>query len=182
MLTVIVICSIPVYAILSAIVTSLFKKRLDEKFETGANTQSFLVESITGVQTVKFYALEPKFEKKWGDLQADYVKASYKSSMVFATAGTIGQFIQKVFYLLILFFGAKAVMDGNFTVGQLVAFRMLSGRVSGSVLRLVQLWQEYQQASLSVKRIRDIFNTASEPILNANQTSIPKIKGKIVFD
>ena len=109
----------------------LFKKRLDEKFETGANTQSFLVESITGVQTVKSYALEPKFEKKWGDLQADYVKASYKTSMVSATAGTTGQFIQKVFDLLILFFGAKAVMDGNFTVGQLVAFRMLSGRVSG---------------------------------------------------
>lgn len=182
MLTVIVICSIPVYAILSAIVTPLFKKRLDEKFETGANTQSFLVESITGVQTVKSYALEPKFEKKWGDLQSDYVKASYRTSMVSATAGTTGQFIQKVFDLLILFFGAKAVMDGNFTVGQLVAFRMLSGRVSGPVLRLVQLWQEYQQASLSVKRIGDIFNTAPEPILNTNQTAMPKINGKIVFD
>ncbi|MBE6837174.1 MAG: type I secretion system permease/ATPase [Ruminococcus sp.] len=182
MLTVIVLCSIPVYAILSAIVTPMFKKRLDEKFETGANTQSFLVESITGVQTVKSYALEPKFEKKWGDLQSDYVKASYKTSMVSATAGTTGQFIQKVFDLLILYFGAKAVMNGTFTVGQLVAFRMLSGRVSGPVLRLVQLWQEYQQASLSVKRIGDIFNTAPEPILNANQTSMPKINGRIVFD
>lgn len=182
MLTVVVICSIPVYALLSAIVTPLFKKRLDEKFETGANTQSFLVESITGVQTVKSYALEPKFEKKWGDLQSDYVKASYKTSMVSATAGTTGQFIQKIFDLLILFFGAKAVMDGNFTVGQLVAFRMLSGRVSGPVLRLVQLWQEYQQASLSVKRIGDIFNTAPEPILNTNQTAMPKIGGRIVFD
>ena len=182
MLTVIVICSIPVYAILSAIVTPLFKKRLDEKFETGANTQSFLVESITGVQTVKSYALEPKFEKKWGDLQADYVKASYKTSMVSATAGSTGQFIQKVFDLLILFFGAKAVMDGNFTVGQLVAFRMLSGRVSGPVLRLVQLWQEYQQASLSVKRIGDIFNTATEPVLNTNLTSLPRLQGRIIFD
>jgi len=181
-LTLIVLCSIPVYAILSAIVTPLFKRRLDEKFETGANTQSFLVESITGVQTVKSYALEPKFEKKWGDLQADYVKASYKTSMVSATAGTVGQFIQKVFDLLILFFGAKAVMDGNFTVGQLVAFRMLSGRVSGPVLRLVQLWQEYQQASLSVKRIGDIFNTAPEPVLNANQASMPTLKGRIAFE
>ena len=181
-LTVIVICSIPVYAILSAIVTPLFKKRLDEKFETGANTQSFLVESITGVQTVKSFSLEQKFEKKWGELQADYVKASYRTSMVSATAGTTGQFIQKVFDLLILFFGAKAVMDGNFTVGQLVAFRMLSGRVSGPVLRLVQLWQEYQQASLSVKRIGDIFNTAPEPVLNTNQTAMPKINGRIEFD
>ena len=182
MLTVIVLCSIPVYALLSAIVTPLFKKRLDEKFEAGANTQSFLVESITGVQTVKAYALEPKFEKKWGDLQAEHVKASYRTSMVSATAGTTGQFIQRIFDLLILFFGAKAVMDGDFTVGQLVAFRMLSGRVSGPVLRLVQLWQEYQQASLSVKRIGDIFNTAPEPILNTNQTAMPRINGRIVFD
>ena len=181
-LTVIVLCSIPVYAILSAIVTPLFKKRLDEKFETGANTQSFLVESITGVQTVKSYAIEPRFEKKWGDLQSDYVKASYKTSMVSATAGTAGQFIQKIFDLMILYFGAQLVMDGSFTVGQLVAFRMLSGRVSGPVLRLVQLWQEYQQASLSVKRIGDIFNTAPEPVISANQTTMPRIHGEIVFD
>lgn len=181
-LTIVVLCSIPVYAILSAIVTPLFKKRLDEKFEAGANTQSFLVESITGVQTVKSYALENKFEEKWGDLQADYVKAGYKTSMVSQTAGTTGQFIQKIFDLLILFFGAKLVMDGNFTVGQLVAFRMLSGRVSGPVLRLVQLWQEYQQASLSVKRIGDIFNTPPEPILSSSQTAMPRIVGKIEFD
>ena len=182
LLTVIVLCSIPVYAILSAIVTPLFKKRLDEKFMTGANTQSFLVESITGVQTVKSFALEPKFEKKWGELQADYVKASYKTSMVSATAGSTGQFIQKIFDLLILFFGAKLVMNGDFTVGQLVAFRMLSGRVSGPVLRLVQLWQEYQQAAMSVKRIGDIFNTATEPVLNSGQTNMPKLNGKISFD
>lgn len=181
-LTIIVLCSIPIYAILSLAVTPMFKKRLDEKFEAGANTQSFLVESITGVQTVKSFALESKFEKKWGELQADYVKASYKTSMVSATAGTVGQFIQKIFDLFILYFGAKAVMNGSFTVGQLVAFRMLSGRVSGPVLRLVQLWQEYQQASLSVKRIGDIFHTPTEPTYHTNQTSMPRIDGKILFD
>ncbi len=182
MLTIIVLCSIPVYAVLSAVVTPMFKKRLDEKFETGANTQSFLVEAVTGVQTVKAYALEPKFEKKWGDLQADYVRAGYRTTMVSSTAGSVGQFIQKIFDLLILFFGAKAVMDGKFTVGQLVAFRMLAGRVSGPVLRLVQLWQEYQQAALSVKRIGDIFNTRPEPIFYENQTTMPRIKGGIEFD
>lgn len=97
-----------------------------------------------------------------------------------ATAGTIGQFIQKVFDLLILYFGAKAVMDGNFTVGQLVAFRMLSGRVSGPVLRLVQLWQEYQQASLSVKRIGDIFNSPTEPVINTQHMSMPNMQGSII--
>lgn len=181
-LTIIILCSIPVYAILSAVVTPLFKKRLDEKFEAGANTQSFLVESVTGIQTVKSYALENRFEEKWGDLQAEYVKAGYRTSMVSQIAGTTGQFIQIIFDLLILFFGAKLVMNGDFTVGQLVAFRMLSGRVSGPVLRLVQLWQEYQQASLSVKRIGDIFNTPPEPILNSNQTVMPKITGRIEFN
>lgn len=181
-LTMIVIASIPVYATLSLVVTPLFKKRLDEKFNAGAETSSFLVESINGVQTVKSFAIEDKFEQKWGELQADYVKASYKTSMLSQTAGSIGQFVQKVFDLMILYFGALHVINGNFTVGQLVAFRMLSGRISGPVLRLVQLWQEYQQAALSVKRIGDIFNAPMEVKGGAEISSLPELKGKIVFD
>lgn len=181
-LTFVVIGSIPVFAILSIIVTPLFKKRLDEKFNAGAEAQSYLVESITGVQTVKSFALEPQLEKKWGELQSEYVKAGYRTSMVAGTSNTLGQFIQKTFDLLILFLGAKAVMNGSFTVGQLVAFRMLSGRVSGPVLRFVQLWQEYQQAAMSVKRIGDIFNSTPEPALTTDRISMPDINGKITFD
>ena len=181
-LTGIVVISIPVYAVLSLIVTPMFKKRLDEKFNAGAQTSSFLVEAINGVQTVKSFAVEDKFECKWGDLQADYVKAGYRTTMVSSTAGTIGQFIQKVFDLIILYCGAKAVMSGDFTVGQLVAFRMLSGRISGPVLRLVQLWQEYQQAAMSVKRIGDIFNSPVEIVSTSGISSIPELKGNINFD
>ena len=181
-ITMIVIASIPVYAILSLVVTPLFKKRLDEKFNAGAETSSFLVEAINGVQTVKSFAIEDKFEQKWGELQADYVKASYKTSMLSQAAGSIGQFVQKVFDLMILYFGALHVINGNFTVGQLVAFRMLSGRISGPVLRLVQLWQEYQQAVLSVKRIGDIFNAPMEIKGGAEISSLPELKGRIVFD
>lgn len=181
-LALIVVASIPVFAILSAIITPIFKKRLDEKFNAGAESQSFLVESINGVQTVKSFALEENFEKKWGDIQSEYVKAGYKTSMVSANSNSIAQFIQKMFELLILVFGAVAVMNGALTVGALVAFRMLSGRVTGPVLRLVQLWQEYQQASMSVKRIGDIFNSPTEPISNTNLSNLPSIKGKISFD
>lgn len=181
-LTLIVLCSVPIYAVLSLIVTPLFKKRLDEKFNAGAETSSFLVESINGVQTIKSFALENRFESKWGDLQADYVKAGYKTSMLSATAGSIAQFVQKLFDLLVLFFGAIAVMEGSFSVGQLVAFRMLSGRISGPVLRLVQLWQEYQQASLSVRRIGDIFNSPTETKNNSAISKLPVLKGRIVFD
>lgn len=180
-LTLAVIASIPVFAVLSAAVTPLFKKRLEEKFRTGAETQSYLVESITGIQTIKSFALEPRLERKWGELQSDYVRAGYKTSMVAATSNTLGSFIQKSFDLLILFLGAKAVMKGTFTVGQLVAFRMLAGRVSGPVLRFVQLWQEYQQAALSVKRIGDIFNSTPEPVTNINKISLPDMSGTIVF-
>ena len=181
-LTFVVIASIPVYAVLSLVVTPLFKKRLDERFNAGAETSSFLVESINGVQTVKSFALENKFEEKWGDLQANYVKAGYKTTMISQTAGSLGQFVQKMFDLIILYMGAKMVMDGNFSVGQLVAFRMLSGRISGPVLRLVQLWQEYQQASLSVKRIGDIFNSPVEASVNSALQTLPRLEGNIRFD
>jgi len=181
-LTLIVISSIPIYALLSYIVTPLFKKHLEQKFNAGAETSSFLVEAINGVQTVKSFALENKFESKWGNLQAEYVKASYKTSMVSSTASTVAGFIQKVFDLLILFFGTLAVIDGDFSIGQLVAFRMLAGRVSGPVLRFVQLWQEYQQAALSVERIGDIFNTPEEVRPSSSVSSLPKLNGKIKFD
>ncbi len=181
-LTVIVIASIPVFAILSLIVTPLFKKSLDRKFEAGAKAQSFLVESINGIQTVKSFALEESFEEKWGDLQADYVKAGYNTSIISQTSNAVAGFVQHVVDLLILVFGAKAVIAGSMTIGQLVAFRMLSGRVSGPVLRLVQLWQEYQQASLSVKRIGDIFNSPVEIKSGNTISNLPKLKGNIRFE
>lgn len=181
-LTFLVIASIPFFAALSAVITPVFRKRLDEKFYAGAQTQSFLVESLNGMQTVKSFTLESVFEEKWGELQADYVKASYRTTMVSSTSGSVASFIQRVFDLLLLFFGARAVLDGNFTVGQLVAFRMLASRVSGPVLRLVQLWQEYQQAAMSVQRIGDIFNAPAEPASKTSLQTIPKLQGNITFD
>lgn len=181
-LTLVVIASIPIFALLSLIVTPLFKKSLDRKFEAGAKAQSFLVESINGIQTVKSFALEESFEEKWGDLQADYVKAGYNTSIISQTSNAVASFIQHVVDLLILVFGAKAVIAGTMTIGQLVAFRMLSGRVSGPVLRLVQLWQEYQQASLSVKRIGDIFNSPVEIKSGNTISNLPKLRGRIRFE
>lgn len=181
-LTWIVIASMPVFAILSLIITPLFKKSLDKKFETGAKAQSFLVESINGIHTVKSFALETAFEEKWGDLQSDYVKAGYKTSMISQTSNAIATFIQHAVDLIVLVFGAKAVIDGTLSIGQLVAFRMLAGRVSGPVLRLVQLWQEYQQASLSVKRIGDIFNSPMERRKQNSIQRLPELKGKVKFE
>lgn len=181
-LTGIVLASLPIFAILSLIVTPLFKRRLDDRFNAGAEYQSFLVESVTGAQTVKSMALEPVMQHKWEDRLADYSKASYKTAVLSGNAGVLGQTVQKVFDLLILLFGAKMVMEGNFTVGQLIAFRMLSSRVSTPVLRLVQLWQEFQQASLSIKRLGDIFNEKPEANVTDSKTDMPNIKGNISFE
>lgn len=178
----IVAASLPVFAILSLVITPLFKKNLDEKFETGAKAQSFLVESVNGIHTVKAFALESSFEEKWGDLQSDYVKAGYKTSMISQTSGAVANFIQHVVDLCVLVYGAKAVIDGSLSIGQLVAFRMLAGRVSAPVLRLVQLWQEYQQASLSVKRIGDIFNAPTERRGSHSVQNLPVLKGRIAFE
>lgn len=181
-LSIIVVTSIPVFALLSLIITPLFKKSLDEKFNAGAKAQSFLVESVNGIQTVKSFALESAFEEKWGELQAEYVKAGYKTSMISSTSGTLANFIQRIVDLIILVKGAQLVIEGGFSIGQLVAFRMLANRVSGPVLRLVQLWQEYQQANLSVKRIGDIFNSPVEQMSKSNVESLPTLQGKIKFE
>ena len=178
----IVVAALPFFALLSLVITPLFKKSLDEKFETGAKAQSFLVEAVNGIHTVKSFALESSFEEKWGDLQSDYVKAGYKTSVISSASGTIANFIQQIVDLFVLVYGAKLVIEGSLSIGQLVAFRMLAGRVSGPVLRLVQLWQEYQQASLSVKRIGDIFNSPVERRNSSALQTLPTLEGKIKFE
>lgn len=181
-LTWVVLASLPVFVILSAIVTPLFRYRLDERFNTGAEVQSYLVESINGAQTIKSFALEPELQKKWEGRLANYVRASYKTSILSNNAGAVGQFIQKISDIAILWFGAHMVMSGSLTIGALIAFRMLSGRVSGPVLRLVQSWQDFQQAGISIKRLGDIFNNKTEPTLDPTKSRLPSIKGDIRFD
>ncbi len=168
-LTGITILSIPVLALLSLAVTPVIKSRLDDKFACGAAQQSYLVESVTGVQTIKSSANEPQVQKKWGSILADYTRANFKVTTLSSFAGQTAQFIEKITDIIILWYGAHLVINRELTVGQLVAFRMLSGRVSGPVLRLVQMWQDFQQTKLSVERIGDIFNTKKESKSSSSQ-------------
>lgn len=181
-LTIVVLASIPIFAALSGISTPIFKRRLEEKFNTGAESQSFLVETVSGINTVKAFAIEPTMQKKWESILANYTNANFKTTILSGNIGALGQFIQKAFDLLILWIGAHLVMDGRISVGQLIAFRMLAGRVSSPVLRLVQLWQEFQQTSISIQRIGDIFNSKVEPAMNESKTRLPQIVGNISFE
>lgn len=181
-LTWVVLGSIPLFVALSIFVTPLFKQRLDDKFNCGAEYQSYLVEAVTGIQTIKSFALEPSVQKKWEGLLADYIKASFKTATLAGNASATAQLIQKISDLAILWFGAHLVMKGSISVGQLIAFRMLSGRVSSPILKLVQMWQDFQQTGISIKRLGDIFDTKSEPAISSSKTRLPAINGHIRFE
>ncbi len=178
-LTCVALASIPLFIALSVVVRPLMRQRLKEKFDRGAENQSFLVEAVTGVQTVKAMALEPIFYRRWEEQLARYVAASFRTSHLSGIGGALGQIIQKLSTLSILWVGAYLVMDRRLTVGQLIAFQMLSARVVSPILRVVQLWQDFQQVGLSVDRLGDLLNTRAEPALNPSKMSLPPIQGAV---
>lgn len=181
-LTLVVLGSIPFYVVLSLIVTPIFRARLDEKFKHGAANQAFLTESVTGIETIKASAVEPQMQRKWEDQLSQYVNASFKAQNLGNISSQVAGFISKITTMVILWLGAYAVMEGNLTVGQLVAFNMLAGRVSGPILKLVQLWQDFQQAGISVKRLGDILNAPREPGFNPSRSVLPQLQGGVKFE
>jgi subfamily B ATP-binding cassette protein HlyB/CyaB len=181
-LTWIVIGSFPFYIVLSASVTPVFRRRLDEKFNRGAENQAFLVESINGVETLKAMAVEPQMQRRWEEQLAGYVRASFSVLSLGNWASQAVQLISKVVTALTLYFGAYLVIDGKLTVGELVAFNMLAGRVAQPILRIAQIWQDFHQARLSVRRLGDILNAVPEPTFKPGRAAPPPIKGAIAFD
>lgn len=181
-LTYVVLATIPLYIILSVVITPIIRARLHEKFNRGAENQAFLVESVNGIETVKSMAVEPAMQRRWDEQLAGYVKASFKANNLSNIAGQVASFINKVTTIAILWVGAFLVMEGKLSVGQLIAFNMLAGRVSGPLLRLVQLWQEFQQAGISVQRLGDVLNAPPEPSYNPNRTTLPQLAGNVKFD
>src|SRR6266436_2395919 len=182
LLTLIVLGSFPFYIAISAGATPLFRRRLDEKFQRGAENQAFLVESVTGIETLKAMAVEPQMQRRWEEQLAGYVGASFAVLSLGNTASQAVQLVSKIVTAGILYAGAKLVIDGDLSVGELVAFNILSGRVSAPVLRLAQIWQDFHQARLSVARLGDILNTRPEPIYNPGQTALPAIRGDVTFE
>ena len=182
LLTWIVFGSFPVYIAISSSVTPLFRRRLDEKFRRGAENQAFLVESVTGIETLKAMAVEPQMQRRWEEQLAGYVAASFRVLSLGNTASQVVQFVSKIVTAATLYFGAKLVIDGSLSVGELVAFNMLAGRVSAPVLRLAQIWQDFHQARLSIARLGDILNSAAEPTYMAGRARLPAIRGNIKFD
>ncbi|HEY6965626.1 MAG TPA: type I secretion system permease/ATPase, partial [Erythrobacter sp.] len=182
LLTLIVALTIPIYVAISVLVTPPLRARLDEKFKRGAENQSFLVETVTGIGTLKAMAVEPRMRDRWEKQFAGYIQTGWDVTVLANWGSHLIQLVSKLTTVAILFFGAKAVIAGDLSVGSLVAFNMLSGRVAQPILRLSQLWQDFQQVRISVDRLGDILNSPAEPEHNPNRATLPPIKGRVEFD
>ena len=179
-LTLVVLATIPLYLIIAAVARPLLREKLNEKFNRGAESQQFLVESIVGMQTIKAAAVEPVVGKQWEERLAAYVRAAFDTTMLGAKGQNAIQYVNKFSTAALLLFGAKAVIDGELTVGELVAFNMIAGQVAQPVLRLSQLWQDFQQVQVSVERLGDILNAEMEPT-PGTPAQLPPPKGKVEF-
>ena len=182
LLTAIVLAAFPLYIAISAVATPLFRRRLDEKFKRGAENQAFLVESVTGIETLKAMAVEPQMERRWEEQLAGYVAASFRVISLGNTSSQAVQLVNKLMTAATLYYGALLVIDGSLSVGELVAFTMLSGRASAPVLRLAQIWQDFHQARLSIARLGDILNTVPETAFKPTRATLPPIRGDVAFE
>ncbi|ANP90177.1 type I secretion system permease/ATPase [Rhizobium leguminosarum] len=180
-LTLIVVAAIPLYLVITLLIRPILRDKIKEKFNRGAESQQFLVETIVGIQTLKAAAVEPAMQVQWEEKLAAYVKTSFSASMFSAGGQNTIQYVNKLVTAATLFFGARAVMDGDLTVGGLIAFNMITGQVMQPVLRLSQLWQDFQQVQVSVERLGDILNTAPERVSPAGAGSLPPPRGAIEF-
>ena len=179
-LTLVVLASIPVYLLLSLVFTPVIRRRLEDKFNKGAENQSFLVETISGIDTVKSMAVEPRWIQKWDQQLAAYVSSGLAVTNVATVAGGGVTLTSKLVTAAIMWIGATLVIDKQLTVGELVAFNMLAGQVSSPILRLAQLWNDFQQVAISMSRLGDILNT--HPEVAGQKTRLPRLQGAIEFD
>jgi ATP-binding cassette, subfamily B, bacterial HlyB/CyaB len=178
----VVIASLPIYVLILWVLAPILKRRLDEKFQRGSDNQAFLVESVTNIETAKAMAVEPALQQRWEKQLAGYVQSSFKALQIANWGSEAVQLVSKLCTAIILFVGAKLVMESKLSVGELVAFNMFAGRVSGPVLRLAQLAQQFSQVKIAIDRLGDILNTPTEPQFNPGRATLPKIRGHIQFD
>ena len=180
-LTLVVVLSLPLYFLISLLITPLLRARLNESFNRGAENQAFLVETVSGIDTLKAMAVEPQITRKWDNQLAAYVKASFNTQTLSTLANESVGLVGKLVTVATLWLGARLVIAGDLSVGQLIAFNMLAGRVAQPIMRLAQLWTSFQQTGVSVQRLGDILNSQTE--INAtSRSTLPPLSGRVEFD
>ena len=182
-LTVVSLATIPLFMALTFFVSPIVRRQLRAKAERNAETQSFLVEALSGIQTVKAQNMELKTRWKWQEKYARYVSDGFKTVLTSTTAGSASGFLNKLSGLLVLWVGAYLVLEGNLTLGGLIAFRIISGYVTQPLLRLTQLWQNFQETALSLERLSDIIDHPQEQLEEDRaQIPMPDIRGNVKYE
>ncbi|MBW4600732.1 MAG: peptidase domain-containing ABC transporter [Calothrix sp. FI2-JRJ7] len=182
MLTLVALATVPLFALLNLVVSPMIRRQLQEKALSNAETQSYLVEIMGGMQTVKAQNLELRARWKWQEKYARYISAGFKTISTQTTASSISSFLNKFSSLLVLWVGAFLVLKQQLTLGQLIAFRILSGYVTTPLLRLVQSWQNFQETALSLQRLSDILDTPQETEAEAQNIIMPAIVGNVRYE
>ncbi|USI72798.1 peptidase domain-containing ABC transporter [Sphingomonas morindae] len=180
-LGIIVTVMVPAYMLVVMLIRPWLRRRVNERFNRSAESQQFLVESIVGAATLKAAAVEPFAAQQWEERLALYVGAAFRTQMLGTTGQMLIQYLTKLSTVLILFFGAQEVIEGRLTVGGLIAFNMIANQMTAPVLRLANLWQDFQQVQVSVERLGDILNTPAEPEGGTAGQTPPPLKGAIAF-
>jgi HlyB family type I secretion system ABC transporter len=183
LLTLVALATIPLFVILTFLVAPIVRRQLRIKAEKNAATQSLLVESLSGIQTVKAQNIELRTRWNWQERYAQYVSAGFNTVLTSTTANSASNFLNKLSALLVLWVGAYLVLQGELTLGQLIAFRIISGYVTAPILRLAQLWQNFQETALSLERLSDIIDHPQEADEDdANQIPLPEIVGRVTYE
>ena len=181
-LSVVVLVMIPLFVILNLVVAPIFKRMINERFLIGSENRSFLIETITGIHTVKATSVENNFIRRYEEMLARLVKSSLAVINLANVANTIGTFLYSMFNLLILWIGSYYVMEGEISVGELIAFQMIAGQLIAPVMRLINQWQYFQQIRVSMDRLGDIMNEETEPAFNPSRTTLPALRGDIALE
>jgi subfamily B ATP-binding cassette protein HlyB/CyaB len=183
LLTIVALATLPLFIILTMVVSPVVRRQLRTKAERNAETQSYLVEVLGGIQTVKAQNIELRSRWQWQDRYARYVSAGFNTSLTSTTAGSISNFLNKLSSLLLLWVGAFLVLKGQLTLGQLIAFRIIAGYTTSPLLRLVQLWQNFQEVALSLERLSDIIDAPQEvDEHNSDNIPMPVIQGAVKYE
>ena len=182
-LTAVALSTLPLFVILSFIVSPIVRRQLRVKAECNAQNQSYLVEALNGIYTVKAQSMERRSRNQWQSFYDRYVAASFNSIITYTLAGSSSNFLNQVSSILVLWVGASLVLDSKLTLGQLIAFRIIAGYVTGPLLRLLTIWQNFQETALSIERLSDIVDSPLE-VEEENRFNIPMpiIQGKVIYE
>ncbi|MBE9197272.1 peptidase domain-containing ABC transporter, partial [Synechocystis sp. LEGE 06083] len=182
LLTAVALGIVPIFVVLTLVFSPLIRRQLRLKAERNAQTQSYLVEVMSGIQTVKAQNIELRSRWQWQDKYSRYVGAGFNTVITSTLASSSSHFLNQLSGLLVLWVGASLVLDGDLTLGQLIAFRIIAGYVTSPILRLTQLWQNFQETALSLERLADIVDTPQESERDRQNIPMPEIAGEVKFE